>query len=161
MAREMADEKENRYMGQWTTPVTAVLEAYVLVSFLIALVMFMMCIRRHGCFVSVLVLFSFPYTLSPSRSSNTDCYGCSISVVADAEEELFDTNNRESVCGMNNTLISTTCTRTLMKISMISRSTVSCPEILLLSTLRTELIVCMTFRGWRGLCVRLEWLEGG
>jgi hypothetical protein len=40
-------------MGQWTTPVTAVLEAYVLVSFLIALVMFMMCIRRHGCFVSV------------------------------------------------------------------------------------------------------------
>ncbi|KAI4836916.1 hypothetical protein E4T44_08376 [Aureobasidium sp. EXF-8845] len=38
------------YMGQWTTPVTAVLEAYVLVSFLIALVMFMMCIRRHGCF---------------------------------------------------------------------------------------------------------------
>ncbi|KAI4836213.1 hypothetical protein E4T44_08379 [Aureobasidium sp. EXF-8845] len=38
------------YMGQWTTPVTAVLEAYVLVSFLIALVMFMMCIHRNGCF---------------------------------------------------------------------------------------------------------------
>ncbi|CAD0107625.1 unnamed protein product [Aureobasidium uvarum] len=37
------------YMGQWTTPVTAVLEAYVLVSFLVFLIMFMMCIHRRGC----------------------------------------------------------------------------------------------------------------
>ncbi|CAD0083051.1 unnamed protein product [Aureobasidium vineae] len=37
------------YMGQWTTPVTAVLEAYVLGSFLVFLIMFMMCIHRRGC----------------------------------------------------------------------------------------------------------------
>jgi hypothetical protein len=49
-------------MGQWTTPVTAVLEAYVLVSFLIALVMFMMCIHRHGCFVSVCTILLLMHT---------------------------------------------------------------------------------------------------
>ncbi|THX56250.1 hypothetical protein D6D06_04404 [Aureobasidium pullulans] len=37
------------YMGQFTTPVTAVLEAYVLISFLIFFVMFMLCVHRHGC----------------------------------------------------------------------------------------------------------------
>ncbi|KAL2033754.1 hypothetical protein VTO58DRAFT_104468 [Aureobasidium pullulans] len=37
------------YMGQYTTPVTAVLEAYVLISFLIFFVMFMLCVHRHGC----------------------------------------------------------------------------------------------------------------
>lgn len=39
----------SRYMGQYTTPVTAVLEAYVLISFLIFFVMFMLCVHRHGC----------------------------------------------------------------------------------------------------------------
>ncbi|KAK6000829.1 hypothetical protein QM012_003554 [Aureobasidium pullulans] len=38
------------YMAEWTTPVTAVLEAYVLISFLVFLVMVMMCIHRRGCF---------------------------------------------------------------------------------------------------------------
>ncbi|KAG9549890.1 hypothetical protein KCU61_g3466, partial [Aureobasidium melanogenum] len=38
------------YMAEWTTPVTAVLEAYVLISFLVFLVMVAMCIRRRGCF---------------------------------------------------------------------------------------------------------------
>ncbi|KAG9847970.1 hypothetical protein KCU98_g5725, partial [Aureobasidium melanogenum] len=38
------------YMAEWTTPVTAVLEAYVLISFLVFLVMFLMCIHRRGCF---------------------------------------------------------------------------------------------------------------
>ncbi|KAG9947559.1 hypothetical protein KCU85_g5653, partial [Aureobasidium melanogenum] len=38
------------YMAEWTTPVTAVLEAYVLISFLVFLVMGLMCIRRRGCF---------------------------------------------------------------------------------------------------------------
>lgn len=42
----------HRYMAEWTTPVTAVLEAYVLISFLVFLVMFLMCIHRRGCFVS-------------------------------------------------------------------------------------------------------------
>ena len=40
-------------MGQYTTPVTAVLEAYVLISFLIFFVMFMLCVHRHGCCVSI------------------------------------------------------------------------------------------------------------
>ncbi|KAG9671642.1 hypothetical protein KCU99_g2900, partial [Aureobasidium melanogenum] len=38
------------YMAEWTTPVTAVLEAYVLISFLVLLVMVLMCIHRRGCF---------------------------------------------------------------------------------------------------------------
>lgn len=52
----------SRYMGQYTTPVTAVLEAYVLISFLIFFVMFMLCVHRHGCCVSV----SFTSFLFPS-----------------------------------------------------------------------------------------------
>jgi hypothetical protein len=38
-------------MGEWTTPVTGVLEAYILVSFLF-FVSFMLMIHRHGCCVS-------------------------------------------------------------------------------------------------------------
>ncbi|KAG9832373.1 hypothetical protein KCU78_g2512, partial [Aureobasidium melanogenum] len=38
------------YMAEWSTPVTAVLEAYVLISFLVLLVMVAMCIHRRGCF---------------------------------------------------------------------------------------------------------------
>jgi hypothetical protein len=66
MVREMMADGRDRYMGQWTTPVTAVLEAYVLVSFLVFLVMFMMCIHRHGCCVSV--CFSVSVSCTPSTS---------------------------------------------------------------------------------------------
>lgn len=54
----------SRYMGQYTTPVTAVLEAYVLISFLIFFVMFMLCVHRHGCCVSI----SFTSFLFPSAA---------------------------------------------------------------------------------------------
>jgi hypothetical protein len=81
----------------------------------------------------------------------TDCHGYSISVAADAEEELLDINSREFVSGMNNTTTSTTCKKTPMKTSTTTRSTVSCPEILLLWLLRIVVIVCMIFRDWREL----------
>jgi len=74
-----------------------------------------------------------------------------MSVVADAEEELFDTNNREFACGMNNKPTQTTHKKILMKTSMALRSTVSCLEILLLWMLRMVVIVCMISRDWKGL----------
>ncbi|KAI5209962.1 hypothetical protein E4T39_00546 [Aureobasidium subglaciale] len=43
------DAKVSWYMGEWTTPVTAVLEAYVMMSFLFFFVAFMVCIHKHGC----------------------------------------------------------------------------------------------------------------
>lgn len=56
----------SRYMGQYTTPVTAVLEAYVLISFLIFFVMFMLCVHRHGCCVSIsFTSFLFSICCSP------------------------------------------------------------------------------------------------
>jgi hypothetical protein len=156
-------EVMSRYMGQWTTPATAVLEAYVLVSFLIFLVMFMMCIHRHGCCVSVCFLSFFLYTFVTFSHGHplqfTDCPNYSISVAADAEEELLDTNNREFAYGMNNKPTPTTFKKTLMKTLMALRSTVSGLEILLLWMLRMVVIVCMTFRDWRGLCALPEWLE--
>lgn len=49
--------RDNRYMGDWTTPVAVLLYIYSLMSFLTLLFMFMLCVRRHGCFVSA---FAFP-----------------------------------------------------------------------------------------------------
>jgi len=59
MAREMADAEDNRYMGEWTTPVSVVLYVYSLISFMVFLFMFMLYVSRHGCFVSGL-LYSLP-----------------------------------------------------------------------------------------------------
>lgn len=133
--------QDNRYMGEWTTPVSVVLYIYSLLSFMTFLVMFMLCIHRHGCFVSVCfaLLFrahiSFFSTVIVTRcpSQFTDYLKYSIFVVADAEEELSDTNNREFACGTSNKPTSlTTSMKTLMKILIALRSTISCLEILLL-----------------------------
>jgi hypothetical protein len=82
----------------------------------------------------------------------TDRHGYSISVAADAEEESLDINSREFVFMTNNTPTSTTTRkRALMKTSTTTKSTASCPEILLLWMLRMVAVMCMTFRDWREL----------
>ncbi|KAI5261837.1 hypothetical protein E4T47_09391 [Aureobasidium subglaciale] len=43
------DAKVAWYMGEWTMPVTAVLEAYVMMSFLFFFVAFMAYIHKNGC----------------------------------------------------------------------------------------------------------------
>jgi hypothetical protein len=82
--------------------------------------------------LSLFFLDTFVLFLHGHPFQFTDCPNYSISVAADAEEELLDTNNREFVFGMNNKSIPTTSKKTLTKTSMALRSTASGLEILLL-----------------------------
>lgn len=111
------------------------------------------------CLLSLFSLYTFVLFLHGHTFPFTDCPNYSISVAADAEEELLDTSNRESACGMNNKPTLTTSKKTLTKMLMALRPTEYGLEILLLWMLRTVVIACMTFRDWRGLCALLEWLE--
>jgi len=111
------------------------------------------------------VVCSIPYlrTLDPvllrSSSQLADYLNDSTFVAADAEEEPSDINNSESARGMNNKPTSTTTETTRRKRLMTSKPTVFCTEVPLLWTPRMVIIVCITFRGWRGLCGLLGWLE--
>lgn len=134
----------SRYMGQYTTPVTAVLEAYVLISFLIFFVMFMLCVHRHGCCVSI----SFTSFLSSSAAlfvlfvllifKHSTSFTAEDVVIV---KELCGINNRcESGLGRKNKQTVYMMTMTKMKISMVMKSTVST---------RKMVIVCRRFRGWK------------
>lgn len=135
----------SRYMGQYTTPVTAVLEAYVLISFLIFFVMFMLCVHRHGCCVSI----SFTSFLSSSAAlfvlfvllifKHSTSFTAEDVVIV---KELCGINNRcESGLGRKNKRIVYMMTMTRKEISMVMKSTVST---------RKMVIVCRRFRGWKG-----------
>lgn len=135
-----------RYMGQYTTPVTAVLEAYVLISFLIFFVMFMLCVHRHGCCVSItLTSFLFPSAALFFFLFVLLIFKHSISSTAEdvvIVKELCGINSRcESGLGRKNKRIVYTMTMTKMKISMVMKSTVST---------RKMVIVFRRFRGWKG-----------